>query len=81
MAHNFKVLMRIVDECLGEAEGYPEMVFPALGTGILGYPQDAVADAMFDAFVDYTMRNPLTSIKDITVIVFPTDKVILQVSF
>ena len=76
----WKALMEIVDNCLREAEGNPQVVFPALGTGRLNYPEDKAAEAMIDAMLGYTARNPATSIKDITITLFPEDSRVIAVS-
>lgn len=50
--------------------------FPAIGTGNLGFPKNLVANVMLSEVQEFTPQN----LKEITVIVHPSDKESLDVS-
>lgn len=50
--------------------------FPAIGTGNLGFPKDLVAKIMLSEVQEFTHQN----LKEITVIVHPSDRESLEVS-
>jgi len=52
------------------------VVFPAIGTGNLGFPKDLVARIMLTEFQDFNATN----LREVTVIVHPSDKESIQVS-
>lgn len=54
------------------------IAFPALGTGVLGYPIDMVANAMFSAVSEY-MSGQNTVVQKITFVVYPKDTIIQKV--
>ncbi|CAH1257849.1 PARP14 [Branchiostoma lanceolatum] len=70
-----KVLRKIVQQCLQQAEkdNYKTIAIPAMGTGVLGFPHDVVAEAMFDEAVKYCRRNPSGSLREIRFIVWEGD--------
>ncbi|RXN29689.1 poly [ADP-ribose] polymerase 14-like protein [Labeo rohita] len=67
-----KVLSQIIRNCLKNAEKWrmASVVFPAIGTGNLGFPRDLVARIMLTEVQEF---NP-TNLREITVIVHPSDK-------
>ena len=72
--------------CLELASKYlvKSIVFPALGTGNLGYPYKDAARAMYKGIRDFEERNLNTSISCITIVVYDADskcKAIQQVSY
>ncbi len=52
------------------------VVFPALGTGNLGFPKDLVARIMLTEVQDFKPSN----LREVTVIVHPSDRESVQVS-
>jgi len=52
------------------------VVFPAIGTGNLGFPKDVVARIMLTEFQEFNATN----VREVTVIVHPSDKESIQVS-
>jgi len=52
------------------------VVFPAIGTGNLGFPKDLVARIMLTEFQEFNATN----LREVTVIVHPSDKESIQVS-
>lgn len=62
-------------ECLGNASesGYSSIAFPALGTGLLGYPPHKVASIMLDVICHFQKtKNTLCEV----VIVINNEKVL-----
>ena len=49
------------------------IVFPAIGTGNLGFPSDKVAAIMYDEFTEFSKNNGSTSLKKITVCLYDKD--------
>lgn len=56
------------------------IAFPALGTGVLEYPEGDVAKAMIEAMVEYAENNPHTPITDVKIILYSGNKLIQKVS-
>ncbi|XP_073672142.1 protein mono-ADP-ribosyltransferase PARP14-like [Paramisgurnus dabryanus] len=67
-----RVLGQIIRDCLKEAEvlQMTSVSFPAIGTGILGFPKDLVARTILSEVQEFTAKN----LREITVIVHPSDK-------
>uniref|UniRef100_A0A672S0R9 Poly [ADP-ribose] polymerase n=1 Tax=Sinocyclocheilus grahami TaxID=75366 RepID=A0A672S0R9_SINGR len=67
-----KVLIQIIRYCLKKAEKWKmaSVVFPAIGTGNLGFPKDLVARIMLTEVQKYKPTN----LREVTVIVHPSDK-------
>ncbi|XP_058644826.1 protein mono-ADP-ribosyltransferase PARP14 isoform X2 [Onychostoma macrolepis] len=67
-----KVLSQIIRICLKNAEKWrmASVVFPAIGTGNLGFPKDMVARIMLTEVHEFTSTN----LQEVTVIVHPSDK-------
>ncbi|XP_051767270.1 protein mono-ADP-ribosyltransferase PARP14 isoform X3 [Ctenopharyngodon idella] len=71
-----RVLIQIIRDCLRKAEtrGMASVVFPAIGTGNLGFPKDLVAKIMLTEFQEFNSTN----LREVTVIVHPSDKESIQ---
>uniref|UniRef100_A0A8C2BU27 Poly [ADP-ribose] polymerase n=1 Tax=Cyprinus carpio TaxID=7962 RepID=A0A8C2BU27_CYPCA len=67
-----KVLAQIIRNCLKNAENWrmASVVFPAIGTGNLGFPKDLVARIMLTEVQEFNSTN----LREVTVIVHPSDK-------
>ncbi|XP_058644830.1 protein mono-ADP-ribosyltransferase PARP14-like [Onychostoma macrolepis] len=67
-----KILSQIIKDCLKKAEKWrmASVVFPAIGTGNLGFPKDLVARIMLTEVQDFKPTN----LREVTVIVHPSDK-------
>lgn len=76
------MLGQVVTKCMAEAskQHYTSIVFPVLGTGNLGYPAPIVAETMLGAIDQFQGRTPSTTLKDVRIVVYPTDKKNLQVT-
>jgi poly [ADP-ribose] polymerase 10/14/15 len=74
-------LTTVVTKCLTEANsrGFKSLVFPALGTGNLKYPQEETATVMLQAIDCFQLDNPSTSLKDIKIVIHKQDSKTLQV--
>ena len=72
----------VVTKCLDLASqrGYATVALPALGTGNLGYPHNIVAQTMLGAVDRFLQTNPSTSLKEVRIVVYHTDKKCLQVT-
>ena len=69
-------------KCMAEADKLEmgSIGFPSLGTGNLGYPADVVAQAMFEAALDYGRQHTNTNISDVFYILHKKDEALAQVS-
>ncbi|XP_056103818.1 protein mono-ADP-ribosyltransferase PARP14 isoform X2 [Rhinichthys klamathensis goyatoka] len=70
------VLVQIIRDCLKNADTWrmASVVFPAIGTGNLGFPKDLVARIMLTEFQEFNCTN----LREATVIVHPSDKESIQ---
>lgn len=73
---DFQILAASVVECLNELEkdGFKSIAFPALGTGMLGYPYCAVANTMVTVVHSYGKKNPDTKIERVHFFLHPDHK-------
>ncbi|ROL54453.1 Poly [ADP-ribose] polymerase 14 [Anabarilius grahami] len=71
-----RVLIQIIRDCLRKAETrkMSSVVFPAIGTGNLGFPKDLVARIMLSEVQEFNSTN----LQEVTVIVHPSDKESIQ---
>ena len=71
----------MVTKCLRKASntGYTSLVFPALGTGRLSYPQDETACIMLEAVDRFQWANAFTSLRDVRIVVYQKDQQTVQV--
>jgi len=69
----------IVQDCLNEAErrDLTSITFPAIGTGILGFPKDIAASVMIEEFLKFKKQS--TSLKTVVIILYPKDRETIQV--
>nr|KAG5699798.1 hypothetical protein BaRGS_013518 [Batillaria attramentaria] len=76
-----KTLEQTVTKCLTEASnsGHTSIAFPALGTGNMNYPRDAVAHTMIDAVSQFQQANPTTSLREVRIVVYHKDTQTSQV--
>uniref|UniRef100_A0A8C2KIW5 Poly [ADP-ribose] polymerase n=1 Tax=Cyprinus carpio TaxID=7962 RepID=A0A8C2KIW5_CYPCA len=67
-----KVLIQIIRDCLNKAESMRKasVVFPAIGTGNLGFPKDLVARIMLTEVQEFKPTN----LRKVTVVVDPSNK-------
>ncbi|KAK3104946.1 hypothetical protein FSP39_013789 [Pinctada imbricata] len=79
---SLKVLMSFVYDCLNlaSARNYNSIAFPSMGTGKLEYPKREVATAMWDAVEMFSQKNPTSSVKKVTFVLFRSDAKVIPVS-
>ena len=58
---------------------HQSIAFPALGTGNLSYPGDAVSKAMIESVIEYVQKNSNSSIKKVKIVIFHGDRIVQQV--
>ncbi|KAK3600834.1 hypothetical protein CHS0354_014195 [Potamilus streckersoni] len=73
--NSVKLMETFVCNCLSTADqsNFQSMAFPALGTGNLGFPSDLVGKLMFGCIKSYSLAKRNTSLKDILLVVYPSD--------
>lgn len=54
-------------------KGYKSLAIPALGTGYLNYPKTTAAKCMYDAVIDWAVKNPKASLKLIRFVMYSKD--------
>ncbi|XP_056005276.1 protein mono-ADP-ribosyltransferase PARP14-like isoform X3 [Ostrea edulis] len=71
----WQVLVEFMNKCLKTAENssYQTIIFPAMGTGQLGYPKDKVAEMMYQTVIDFDRKCAGTQVKEIKFICYPGD--------
>ena len=67
-----QVLSRIMHKCMEECDrrGASTIVFPAIGTGNLGFPQDVAAHIMVDEVCNYLENNKCKSLSMVYFIIY-----------
>ena len=65
---------------LADERGMASIAFPALGTGVLGFPADVVARLLFETIEEYDLSNPETGISSVSLVVYQEDKPAVQVN-
>ena len=70
-----------MDKCLGEAEQQQQrsIVFPAIGTGNLGFPKTLVASLMLDLVLKFSKKRSSKHVQEVVFAVHPTDTQTIQV--
>ena len=68
----FQILKEILNKCLQEADNknMASVAFAAIGTGILHFPPDQVAEIYFNEVISYDQQHPKTSLRDVRFVVF-----------
>ena len=71
----FQVLRSIIKKCLKEcnSRGKQSIAFPAIGTGVLGFPHAQAAKIFFEEAKQFGKRISNCSIKEISFVVFNKD--------
>ena len=69
--------------CLESADqrGMTSIAFPALGTGMLGFPADVVAKLFYTCIDEYESKHPETGISSMFLVVYPGDTATIKVIF
>lgn len=74
------MLKGILRKCLLEAEikNMTSIAFAAIGTGILQFPRDQVADIYFDEVTSFSQKHPKSSLTDVTFVLYDKDTPTIQ---
>ena len=59
--------------------GFKSIALPAMGTGNLGFPRDVVAEMMFNSVIEFSKKNPGTSVKDVRLVLYDKDQPTIDV--
>ena len=70
----------IIKNCLKRcnSNGKRSIAFPAIGTGVLGFPRDVVAKILFEETKEFEKRNPNSSIKEVSFVAYSQDAESIQ---
>ncbi|XP_028392673.1 protein mono-ADP-ribosyltransferase PARP14-like [Dendronephthya gigantea] len=70
-----EVLRVIIKKCLKKcnSNGKKSIAFPAIGTGVLGFPHDVAAKIFFEETKDFEKRVPNSSIEEVSFVVYSRD--------
>ena len=63
-----KLLYKVCTNSLSASQGYRSIVFPAISSGIYGFPIKKCADKMIQAVIDFSKANPTSSLREVTFI-------------
>lgn len=68
-------------KCLDTANvsSYTSIVFPAIGTGHLGYPRDRVAAIMYQTVLNHFRENDGTNVEEVKFVCFNNDSNTIKV--
>lgn len=71
-----------MDECLRQAEQQKQgsIVFPAIGTGNLGFPKPLVATTMLDSVLKFSKTRTSSHVQEVMFALHPSDHLTIQVS-
>lgn len=72
----------VMDECLSQAEQQKQgsIVFPAIGTGNLGFPKALVASIMLNSVLRFSKNRTSRHVQEVMLALHPTDHSTIQVS-
>ena len=62
------MITKVMQEC--DRLNATSVAFPAIGTGNLGFPEDAVAEVMVRTISSYLRQNPSTTVKTVLLVIF-----------
>ncbi|KAM8934065.1 protein mono-ADP-ribosyltransferase PARP14 [Pelodytes ibericus] len=70
-----KMLRQILNICLTNAEKNKmrSISFPAIGTGVLGFPRDTVAALMFEEILSFSRKKDFQYLNEVNLVLHPTD--------
>ncbi|KAK6185731.1 hypothetical protein SNE40_007899 [Patella caerulea] len=75
-----QVLERSIEKCLHQAvkDKLKNIAFPAIGSGILGYPHDKVAAKLFETVHKFGEENPDTTLTDVIFVMYHKDEKVIK---
>ncbi|XP_068102337.1 protein mono-ADP-ribosyltransferase PARP14-like [Hyperolius riggenbachi] len=70
-----KILKKIIHDCLStmESRNLRSITIPAMGTGILGFPRNKVAELMFEEILDFSSSKKVQHLKEVFFMLHPSD--------
>ena len=66
-----ELLHKVCMTSLSASRGYQSVVFPAISSGIYGFPIKKCASTMIQAVIDFSKANPTSSLREVTFIMLP----------
>ncbi|XP_050399367.1 protein mono-ADP-ribosyltransferase PARP14 [Patella vulgata] len=75
-----QVLEGSIEKCLHQAvkDKLKNIAFPAIGSGILGYPHDKVAAKLFETVHKFGEENPDTTLTDVIFVMYHKDEKVIK---
>ncbi|XP_071978246.1 protein mono-ADP-ribosyltransferase PARP14-like isoform X2 [Engystomops pustulosus] len=75
-----KILRKIIQSCMDKAEKrqLTSITFPAIGTGLLGFPKSFVASVMFDEVLRFSSSSGNQFLQQVTFMLHPNDRETIQ---
>ncbi|XP_075685119.1 protein mono-ADP-ribosyltransferase PARP14 isoform X2 [Rhinoderma darwinii] len=75
-----KIFRQIIKACLHMAEKrqFTSITFPAIGTGILGFPKNLVAALMFEEVLNFSTTSENQFLQQVTFMLHPKDREIIK---
>ena len=70
--HSLQGMERMLSNIMAECDrlGVSSVAFPAIGTGVLHFPDDTVAKTMIKAISTYLHKHPSTTVKQVLLVIF-----------
>ncbi|OXB58391.1 hypothetical protein ASZ78_012419 [Callipepla squamata] len=70
-----KMLGKVIAKCLQTAEelSLKSITFPAIGTGVLGFPSSVVAKLLFDKVYEFSSKKKTNSLQEVHFLLHPKD--------
>ncbi|NXJ10002.1 PAR14 polymerase, partial [Odontophorus gujanensis] len=70
-----KILGKVITKCLQTAEelSLKSITFPAIGTGVLGFPSSVVAKLLFDKVYEFSSKKKTNSLQEVHFLLHPKD--------
>lgn len=77
-----QLLDKIITDAMNYAsqKGFSSVALPAMGTGNLQFSRDVVAEMMFNSMIEFSKKNPGTSVKDVRFVLYDKDQSTIDVS-
>ena len=66
-----ELLYKVCMSSLSKSRGYRSIVFPAISSGIYGFPIKKCASTLIQAVIDFSKANPTSSLTEVTFILLP----------
>ncbi|XP_053407686.1 protein mono-ADP-ribosyltransferase PARP14-like [Mercenaria mercenaria] len=79
-ADAISILTKVIQTLLqlAQAKSLKSLALPALGTGFLRYPKDEVCKCMFETVIEWSQKNPNSSLQNVRFIMHAKDHAVIQ---